>query len=311
MERKIMQSDRKRKMFRTCSLLIIGIVAVAAVFAMASRTIFASRVPAKGFGSAEEAVNALYLAARAGGNDAALTEILGPQAMEIISSDDISDDTSARATFVFELEQTHRLEKRPDGDVDLLVGAENWTLPAPLMQRHGMWYFDSEAGDESLWYRRIGKDEFRAIQGCRELAKAELDYFAGNADAAEAHYAQKIFSTSGKQDGLFPPKAVDSAAGARESISGQPVPYSGYYFRILTQQGPAALGGAKNYLAGGELTGGFAVVAYPIQYSSSGVMTFMISSSGVVYEKNLGSGGAKIAGTMTAFNPDSTWEQVY
>jgi hypothetical protein len=217
----------------------------------------------------------------------------------------------------------HRLVIEPDGTTTLYIGAENWPTPIPLVHKGSNWYFDTAAGKQEILYRRVGKNELAVIQTCGGLADAEKEYYAQTHDGQTAQeYAQKFFSDPGKQNGLYWETAsgeTNSPIGplvAVAAIEGYPQPpdrnlepFQGYYFRILKAQGAKAPGGAHSYIADGKMTRGFAFVAYPAEYRSSGVMTFIVAQDGIVYEKDLGPKTAAIAKAMTKYDPDSTWRK--
>jgi hypothetical protein len=203
------------------------------------------------------------------------------------------------------------------------VGAENWPFPIPLVSKNGLWYFDTDAGKQEILARRIGKNELTAIDACHQLVDAEKQYYK-SPFRGEDHYTQRFVSDKGKHNGLFWSATPDefesfvdpliASAGQENAKSndadGDPIPFNGYYFRILKSQGKDAPGGAKNYVINGNMVGGFAFIAYPAEYRSSGVMTFIVNKSGVVYEKDLGPTTGTIATNMTEYNPDSTWHKV-
>jgi hypothetical protein len=269
----------------------------------------------KTFSSPEDAGNALITAAR--NNDkSALIDILGPDGKQVISSGDEVEDRDRRANIAVRYQQMHRLVKEPDGTVTVYIGAENWPLPIPLVNRGNSWYFDTEAGKKEILYRRIGLNEMSAIRVCQELVAAEKEYYSAQRD----EYAQKIFSDEGQHNGLYwkaadgepespigPLVAAAVAEGYAESRVGPATPYRGYYYRILTRQGKNGPGGAKSYIANGKMTGGFAFVAYPAEYRSSGVMTFLVNQDGVVDQKDLGESTDSFAKAIEEYNPDSSW----
>lgn len=279
-------------------------------------------LPAKGqqtFTSAQAAVNALVAALKQGDN-MDLSRLLGPGAQKILSSGHAEQDEQDRHQFLEKYEQMHRLVTEGNGLTTLYVGAENWPAPLPIAHRGYLWYFDTPAGEKEVTYRRIGENELAAIQICEQLVAAEKEYDAQPRDgSAVKQYAQRIRSTPGHENGLYWHTAsgsVESPLGpllAEAEDEGYPnssshrMPFYGYYFRILKAQGPDAPGGAKSYLSGGKMTVGFAVLAYPAQYRSSGVMTFIAGSDGVVYQKDLGSQTVQAARSMTAYNPDHSW----
>jgi hypothetical protein len=201
------------------------------------------------------------------------------------------------------------------------VGAENWPMPIPLVKNNnGVWYFDTEAGKQEILYRRIGRNENDAIEVLHTLVDAQRDYASETHDGDKTkHYAMKFLSDEGKQNGLYwktndnespspiGPLIVAATGEGYAMKQGQQAPFHGYYYRILTKQGAAAKGGARDYIVNGQLTRGFALVAYPAEYRNSGVMTFIVNQDGVVYERDLGQDTGKLAGAMSVFDPDNTW----
>ncbi len=271
----------------------------------------------KTFSSPEDASNALVTAAQ-NNDEKALLEILGPDEKQIVSSGDATEDAESRANFARRYQQMHRLVKEPDGTTILYIGAENWPTPIPLVEKHNAWYFDTEAGKKEILYRRIGRNEMSAIRVCQELAASEKEYYS----AHQNQYAQRIVSDEGQHDGLYwkaadgepqspigPLVASAVAAGYGKSHDGAPTPFRGYYYHILVRQGENAPGGAKGYVVNGKMTEGFAFVAYPAEYRSSGVMTFIVASDGVVYQKDLGKKTDVLAKAMQEYNPDSSWQK--
>jgi len=275
----------------------------------------AQRHGQKTFASPEEASNALVTAAQ-NNDEKAMLDILGPDERTIVSSGDDAEDAQSRANFVQKYQEMHRLVKEPDGTVALYIGAENWPTPIPLVNSGNSWYFDTEAGKKEILYRRVGRNEMSAIRVCRELVAAQKEYYS----AQKNEYAQKIFSDEGLHNGLYwkasdtepqspvgPLVAWASAEAAPNGRDGAPAPYRGYYYRILTRQGESAAGGAKSYIVNGKMTDGFAFVAYPAEYRSSGVMTFIVGPDGVVYQKDLGKKTDVLATSMKEYNPNSSW----
>ncbi len=203
----------------------------------------------------------------------------------------------------------------------MLASASYWPFPIPLVKNNGSWYFDTDAGKDEILFRRIGKNELAAVEACRELVDAQKQYFAHPPSDLPKQFAQKLVSDEGGHDGLYWHGASDEFASpinpliayARQNLPtdqvGEHVPFNGYMFRILTSQGRHAPGGAKNYIVDGKMSAGFAFVAYPVEYRSSGVMTFIIDASGTIYEKDLGPNTTKIAQAMTVYDPDSTWHK--
>jgi hypothetical protein len=298
--------------------------AVAALFAVAlgcsSAPGFAQEAGQQTFGSVEDASHALFDAMQAQDQQAPLS-ILGQAGKDILSSGDPEEDSDARVGFVVKYQEMHRFVTEPNGTVSLIVGAENWPFPIPLANNHGSWYFDTPAGKDEVLFRRIGKNELAAIDACRELGAAQNQYFAHPPANLPNQFAQKLVSDEGRHNGLYWHGASDEfdspinplIAYARQNLPtdqvGEHVPFNGYMFRILTSQGPHAPGGAKNYIVDGMMSRGFAFVAYPVEYRSSGVMTFIVDASGTIYEKDLGPDTTKLAQAMTSFDPDSTWHK--
>jgi len=248
--------------------------------------------------------------------------MLGSDADQLLSSGDPVADKNARDTFVAKYREMHRLAYDDQGRVILYIGTDNWPLPIPLIKKSSVWMFDTASGEAELVYRRIGQNELFTIDVLKELARAQQEFADAASEGGNARqFAAKILSDPGTHDGLYwavaegEPESpigplVASAAGYKRDSSGNPTPFHGYYYRILTRQGAHAPGGAKNYLVNGKMTRGFAFLAFPAEYRSSGVMTFLINQDGVVVQKDLGSKSGQIASEMTAFNPDKTWDQV-
>lgn len=291
---------------------------------LSSQLSFAQEPNQQVFRSAEEASGALFAAVQEADNRA-LLEILGPGAKDLMSSGDPAGDMKERDTFVAKYKQMHRVAKERSGVMVLYVGAENWPLPIPLVERNNVWYFDTDIGKEEILARRLGGNELATIGVCYQLVSAQEQHYA-MANNGEHRYALKFSSDNDRRDGLFssetgehsaaPLDSLIASAGIEDATTGvdaapppHPVPFNGYYFRILTAQGNNAEGGAKSYLVNGKMEGGFAFVAYPAVYRSSGVMTFIVNQNGVVYQKDLGPDTEKIANAMTEYDPDSTWER--
>lgn len=281
---------------------------------------FAQQQDQRTFHSAEEASLAFFSAAQQE-NERALLDILGPAGKEVISSGDPAEDMDHRVGFVVKYKQMHRLAKVPDGTMILYVGAENWPFPIPLVSKNGVWFFDTDAGKEEILLRRIGKNELAAIDACQQLVHAEKEY---NKDG-EPHYTERFISDKGKHNGLYwsdedefdsPVDSLIASAGQENTYStgdnaaDNTIPFNGYFFRILMGQGENASGGGKSYMVNGKMVNGFAFVAYPAMYRSSGVMTFIVNQDGTIYQKDLGANTSKLAASMTEYNPDSTWNRV-
>lgn len=273
------------------------------------------------FTSAAEATHALVTAIQ-NDDQASLFRVLGPNSKDIISSGDDAEDKNDRDQFVQKYRQMHRLVTEPDGTTTLYIGAENWPTPIPLVHKGSSWYFNTAAGKEEILYRRIGKNELAAIQVCRELVDAEKEYYGQSHDGdSSPQYAQKFFSDPGKHNGLYwEASAGESAspigplvASAASAGSGEPEqklqPFQGYYFQILKGEGMNGHGGSRSYIVDGKMTRGFAFVAYPAEYRSSGVMTFVVNQDGIVYEKDLGPRTAEVAKTLARYDRDASWRK--
>jgi hypothetical protein len=273
------------------------------------------------FGSAEDAVAALVGAAKAGDAKAILA-VLGPDGQAIVSSGDPVADGNTREKFVAAYDAKHSLELEGNGTQTLILGDDNWPFPISLISDAGKWQFDTKEGLDEILRRRVGRNELSAIQVSLAYVQAQNEYAALDpARLGRGVYAQRILSHPGKKDGLYWPSAegeVQSPLGdlaAQASAEGYkagsgPIPYHGYYYRVLTRQGPGAPGGAYDYLVKGKMMGGFALLAFPAEYGNSGIATFMVNHDGTVFEKDLGPNTAKLARKIESFAPDQTWTKV-
>jgi hypothetical protein len=272
----------------------------------------------KTFASSSEAVQALVTAARSG-DVAQLEPILGSQAKELISSGDFGQAKQVLADFVKAYGQKHSVSIEAQGFEYLQVGPGNWPFPFPIVRDGKMWYFDVDRGNEEIIYRRVGRNELGAIAVCEGYVQSQIEYASKGHDGHPSGiYAQRFHSETGEQNGLYwvtsggkpaspmGPLVADAAAEPQQSATST-TPYSGYLYKILTAQGPEADGGAKSYMVNGKLTGGFALVAYPAHYGSSGIMTFIVNQDGVIYQQDLGDNTADLAAQISAYNPDSSW----
>ena len=278
----------------------------------------------KAFASPESAVEALTAAARTG-DTAEMLAIFGPEGQEILSSGDPVADRMNREVFVVALGEQWKLEDAGKDSKELIAGDEQWPFPIPLVkERHG-WRFDTAAGKHEVLARRIGRNELAAIGVCRTYVVAQKQYASQGHDGKPAgSYAQKVKSEPGRHDGLYwattrpadkaSPLGDFAATATSEGYSASSPErvraFHGYAFRILTQQGKDASGGAKSYIVNGEMKDGFALIAYPAEYGNSGIMTFIVNQDGVVYETDLGKETPKLAAAITAFNPDGTFRRV-
>jgi Protein of unknown function (DUF2950) len=298
------------------------VLVIALALGLAPPAFGATAVKQKTFASAEEGVKALMEAVKKNDSNAMLA-ILGPEAKSLIESGDQVSDRTAGERFVKSYEESNKLVKSGDSKMVLETGKDDWPFPIPLVKETNGWRFDTHEGKEEIINRRIGRNELDVIQVSLAIVDAEREYYQRDPDGDKLlQYAQKLISTKGKRDGLYwetKPGEQSSPLGllvaqARaegyKGAGGKPVPYHGYYYKLLTGQGKDAPGGAYDYLVRGKMMGGFGVVAYPAQYGSSGIMTFIVNHDGVVYQKDLGAKTASVAQSMTRFNPDKTWTAV-
>jgi hypothetical protein len=274
----------------------------------------------KTYSSSKEAVDTFIQAVR-GGNTTDLLAILGPGSEEIITSSDAVADKAGRDRFLVGYDLKHSLTESAPHLLSLNIGKDGWPFPIPLVHANDKWYWDGVAGKEEILYRRIGNNELAAIDVCKGAVAAERDYATTGHDGLPTGiFAQRLESEPGKQNGLYwevnegempsPAGPLLGQANSEGYGSGKRLPYHGYYYRLLKAQGANAKGGAKSYIVDGKMTGGFAFVAYPADYRSGGVMTFIVSENGTIYEKDLGEKTADLALQMTEYNPDASWKVV-
>jgi hypothetical protein len=286
---------RTKLSFYKFHLVNLAELAAAAILLMGcfpARSV-AQQAGQKTFSSAEEASHAFATAV--GNNDEkAMIEILGPDAKRIVWSGDEAEDAENRANFAQRYQEMHRLVQEPDGTTTLYIGAMNWPTPIPIVNKGNLWYFDTDAGKKEILYRRVGRNEMSAIRVCQQLVAAQKEYSAEHKD-----YAPKFMSDEGKHNGLYwkaangePQSPVGPlVAMAAAEGSGSPTPYRGYYYRILAKGN------------------GFVFVAYPAEYRSSGVMTFVVGEDGVVYQKDLGKSTAVVAKAMKEYHSNAGWQK--
>jgi len=306
-------------------------VFITALFVIAM-FIFASCMPAiaapsqRLFSSPEDAVKALTEAVNAKDNTA-LDQIFGPSVKDLRSGDEVQD-TIEFVELAKYLAQKSDLIKENDSKVNLHIGNENWPFPVPIVKYNDKWFFDTEAGKEEVLNRRIGEDELTAVLLCRAYVKAQREYVLKDWDGDGIFaYAQKLRSDAGRRNGLFWRSSRGEALSPLGELVAQawhegykknrkafkenePSPFHGYYFKILTGQGKNVPGSGYNYIVNGNMVGGFAMVAFPSNWGTSGVMTFVVNQQGKVYEKNLGPDTTKIAQKMKLYNPNKTWSPV-
>jgi DUF2950 family protein len=295
----------------------IGLTAAGALLIGA----LAAAIPGgKAFSSPDAAAQALVKAARAHDVNG-LILILGPSSKDLLSTGDPVADRKVHTEFVERAGQKMSVVPTPGlpAERTLLVGNDDWPLPIPIVERSGKWYFDVDRGRQEIVNRRIGSNEIDAIEVCRGYVEAQNQYGEKNrTDHGTPYYAQKIFSSPGRRDGLYWESGTD---GDESPISGfiaralaqgyrKGQPFHGYYFRVLTAQGANAPGGRKSYIEDGNMTKGYALVAWPARYGATGIMTFLVDKTGIVYQKDLGRGTEATVARYTEYDPDSTWMPV-
>ncbi len=275
------------------------------------------------FATADEAVRALVETVKA--NDLArLAGLFGPQGQELVDTSDPATGRRNRDVFLAAVAEGWRLGDLGPGRKELVLGNEAWPFPVPLVKGPAGWSFDAAAGREEILNRRIGRNELAVIRVIQEYVAAQKAYAASGHDGKPAgRYARQFGSDAGKQNGLYWPSrrgeprsplgitvAQASGEGYHRRDGGGPSPLYGYYFRILEGQGKAAKGGVADYVVNGEMTGGFALVAWPVHHDASGVMTFIVNQDGVAYERDLGPQTAAAVAKITRFDPDAKWRAV-
>jgi hypothetical protein len=312
-----MTGNRRMIAMKTLLLRFAAITLTACALATAS----IAQAPAqRTFPAPEDAVKALVDTVKAGNLDGLLA-IFGSGGQELIDSSDAATARQNQKVFTVAVAERWRLEDSGTDRKTLVIGNEDWPFPVPIVKDGSAWRFDTVAGKEEILARRIGRNELAAIDTVRAYVTAQKRYAEqGHDGKAAGLYAVKFQSDQGKQNGLYWPASrgqklsplgdlVAQAAEEGRAVgqSNQPSPLYGYYFKILSGQGPAATGGAKSYIVKGEMSGGFALVAWPAQYDATGVMTFIVNQDGVVHEKDLGNGTDAAARQMTTYNPDASW----
>jgi len=272
------------------------------------------------YGSPQEAVDALVASLRSGVTGD-IVRVLGPDGRRLASSGDAVADTAARERFLTAYDEGHEIRQTGEGPTILYLGQDDFPFPIPLVYTAGKWWFDTEQGAEEILDRRIGENELATIEVMKAFVDAQREYAEADRDGKGAQYARRLLSSDGQKDGLYWPTAEDEpespfgplvgearAEGYSRKRQGR-TPYHGYLFRVLTEQGKDAPGGARPYIVRGRMIGGFALLAEPAEYGSSGVKTFVVNQDGVVYEKDLGPRTPRLAENMIAYDPDSTWQR--
>ncbi len=274
------------------------------------------------FSSPEQAIEAFVVALQKD-DLPALRHLLGPETDDLIDSGDAVADKAGRAEFVATYQAKHSLVAEGDDKMTIVVGENDWPMPIPIVKRDGKWYLDGAAGADELVYRRVGANELGAIDVCRGFVQAQYDYAeVGHDGDPPGIFALKLLSDEGLQNGLYWETSADEpaspagpfvAAAAGEgyrSVEGARTPYHGYYYRMLYAQGEHANGGARDYFKDGLYTEGFALIAWPADYGSSGVQTFIVNQDGIVFQKDLGEDTATVVETINIYDPDGSWVAV-
>jgi hypothetical protein len=303
----------------------LGIGLAASGLASAALAVPPPAAKQQSFPSADAAVAALVKAMQADDVKAELA-ILGPGSEKLVVSGDPVADNAARKRFVDAYTASHTLTPAGDRRMVLTIGPNAWPLPIPLEQAGTQWRFDVGLGAEQIVDRRIGRNELMTIRTLLAVVAAQKDYFDRlQRGSGAGAYAQRVLSTPGKQDGLYWDAATGEAPSplgplieqvqsegypGATATNGRPTPYQGYFYHLLKAQGSNAPGGAKDYVRNGRMTEGFAFVAWPAGYASSGIVTFLVDQDGIVFQKDLGRDTARIVAGMTRFDPDFTWTRV-
>jgi hypothetical protein len=302
------------------TLIVVAFAGLGLVTGSCSRAATGPRT----FATPEEAVRTLADVVKKEKVDDVLA-IFGPDGKELVASSDPATARGNRKVFAIAFREKWQLVDEGANTKVLVIGNEEWPFPVPLVRdANGGWRFDTAAGKEEVIARRIGRNELAVMQICQSYVAAQRLYARDGHDGKRAGlYATAFRSDRGKQNGLYWPAGrrqkrsplgdlVAQAAeeGRQLGTGDQPAPFHGYYFKILTAQGAAATGGAKNYVTAGDMSGGFALVAWPAHYDATGVMTFIVNQDGVLYEKDLGPGTAAAAKAMSLYDPDSSWAKV-
>jgi hypothetical protein len=308
-------------MNRNANMLIPGIrTALILLLALGMGACSKTNEAAKGFDTPEAAVAAFVDALKNDDVDA-LKGLLGPGSEALVSSGDEVADKNGRVEFLTAYNAKHRFEDAGAGVKTLVIGENDWPVPVPLRQQDGKWVFDGAAGAEEYAMRRIGRNELGAIAVSRGFVAAQKEYAAQGHDGDPAGiYALKLMSDPGMQNGLYwetaegeepSPAGLFVATAAEQGYTAKPrSPYHGYFYRLLYNQGANAKGGARDYFKDGLMTEGFALVAWPAEYGSGGIQTFIVNQDGSVFQKDLGKDTPTSVEAINSFDPDSTWTAV-
>jgi len=308
------------KVFKKWLAVLTCIVPVAILFLAGSSDSFAASVKKQGFSSAEEAVISLVKALREN-DEKGMLVVLGPESRELISSGDDVADRANRDKFIKDYDLMNKLVQKSSNTVILQTGADNWSMPIPIVKKGSKWVFDTGKGMQEILNRRIGRNELNVIDVLNAYVDAQHEYATKDCSACgKVVFAQKLISSPGKRDGLY----WETKEGDKESPLGPLVakaasegyanmemaPFHGYYFKILKGQGKHAEGGNYGYVVNGKMILGFALVAYPAVYGNSGIMTFIVNQKGEIYQKNLGKKSRQRSEAMKIFDPDKSWKKV-
>jgi hypothetical protein len=307
--------------FRLANVLVAFALVMLVVACNTSKPAPPAKVGPRIFATPDDAGAALLTAVKSGDHNAPLA-IFGPGSADLIFSGDDAEDKRTGEHFTNAYQTMNRWRKQTDGSEVLVVGGNNFLFPIPLRKNNsGQWYFDTMAGKDEILKRRIGDNELATIDVMNAVIDAQAQYLSQNHDGVK-QYAQRFVSDDGKQNGLYwkaadgqptsplGPLVASAASDGFTPQTGRRQPFHGYLYRILYKQGADAKGGAKDFIANGKMTGGFAFIAYPDSYGDTGITTFITNQSGVVYEKDLGKNTPAQVTTTTEFNPDKSWTVV-
>jgi hypothetical protein len=281
----------------------------------------AQEVKQKVFGSPEEAMKTLVETVKAGDRKGMMA-ILGPEGEDIIDSGDKVADKNAQQQFLKAYQEGVDFVKEKEDRASVILGNDHWPLPIPIVKKGDGWVFDTKAGKEEMINRRVGRNELTAIQVCLAYVEAQREYASTDRERdGIIQYAQKVWSDPYRRNGLYweagegelpspiGPFVAQATTKGYTKKGDKPIPYYGYYYKILKGQGMSAPGGAYQYVINGHMVAGFALVAWPAEYDVSGVMTFIVNQNGAVYQKDLGLKTGELAKAMTLYNPDRTWKR--
>lgn len=313
--------NRQSAIRLTAGAFLAGSLALFAATAPSFAETQASPEIGRTFETPCDAVRALRCAVRQS-DRAELRAIFGPASGPLLNSGDQVQDRARLGRIKLLFEEDERIDRRADGTVNLILGQERWPFPVPISRAEQGWYFDTEAGKQAILDRRIGQNELEAIAAARRYVEAQREYASEDRDGdGEAEFARRILSSPGKRDGLFwarrpgespsplGPLAARAADQGYEAGGSKPLPFQGYYFRILTRQGEHAPGGRMNYVRkDGSMSDGFALLAYPAKWGSSGIMSFMVGDTGTIYESDLGENTERTARKIESFDPGPGWQ---